>query len=255
MQMVLLAGVPSRYLPRLKSVLTNASGQLQGWQIDYVVSNGGPDLQVRDWKQIHAVAERLGSLHVLGFSAKRNREWVAAAIRPYFRFRWFDHTLLPLLNNPDPSPFVARLISDLEEELRWALQIRPSLPSDALLLPKVSFGCATVHARMWNLAEAYGSNDSVPAAARAIAAFHRTYRQRVEIQRHTKQRWVDDRRLVFSEGGARHGTPPPPRDWKYSYRLEDGFHFDVSKLNQNTFKIADATGHTRSVSQNDYINI
>src|SRR5580698_9857422 len=102
MAIALMAGLPNRYLQRVKDTVAAASG-LADWEFVYVVSPRGPDLQIRDRKLIHAEAEKHGSPHVLGFSAERNRDEVAAAIRPYFRFRWFDHSVLPVLDTPAPA--------------------------------------------------------------------------------------------------------------------------------------------------------
>jgi hypothetical protein len=260
MAMALLAGLPSRYLKRVKDVLAAAGGELDGWEFAYVVSPKGPDLQVRDRKLVYAEAERRGSLHVLGFSAERNRETVAAAIRPYFRFRWFDHTVLPTLDTPDPTSFVTVLSSTLAEELDWAERVKPTSHSDALLLPEPSFVCSGAHSEMWSKAKAYGSTDSVPAAQKAIAAFEHRYNQRIQFQTYgqssrSQYKWMDDRRIVFDENGVRHGIAPAPRAWKYSYRVEDGFHYDVSKHNQAEFKITDAEGRSHSVARNGYINL
>jgi hypothetical protein len=260
MAIALLAGLPSRYLNRVKDVLAAAGGELDGWEFAYVVSPKGPDLKMRDRKLIYAEAERLGSLHVIGFSADRNRENVAAAIRPYFRFRWFDHTVIRALDTPNPIPFVSLLSLTLSEELKWAEQVKPASHSDALLLPKPCFGCSGDHSQMWSKAEAYGSTDSVPAAQRAVTAFENQYNKRIQFQTYgqpprSQYKWMDDRRIVFDENGARHGIAPVPRAWKYSYRVEDGFHYDVSKHNQAEFVITDAEGRSHSVTKNGYINI
>ena len=42
--------------------------------------------------------------------------------------------------------------------------------------------------------------------------------------------WIDDRDLIFGRNGARHADAPFPRGWKFSYRLPDGFHYDIMHL-------------------------
>ena len=260
MAIALLAGLPSRYLQRVKDALAAAAGDFAGWNFAFIVSPKGPNVQLRDRKLIYAEAENRGSLHVVGFSAERNREDVAAAIRPFFRFRWFDHTVLRALDTPDSTPFVTLLMSDLAEESDWAERVKPRSHSDALLLPEPCFVCSSTHSQMWSKAEAYGSTDSVPAAEKAIAGFEHQYNQRIQFQTfgqapRSQYKWMDDRRIVFDENGARHGIAPPPRGWKYSYRLEDAFHYDVSKQNGGEFKIADAERQIHSISRNGYINL
>jgi hypothetical protein len=259
MTIALMAGLPNRYLQRVKDVIA-ASSEFADWEFVYVVSQRGPDLQIRDRKLIHAEAQKHGSPHVLGFSAERNRDAVADAIRPYFRFRWFDHSTLTALDTPDPARFINVLASTLVEELDWTDRVKPSSHDDALLLPEPSFVCSGAHSQMWSKAESYGSTDSIPAAERAIVAFGQKYLQRIQFQTHgqplrSQYKWMDDRRIVFDENGARHGIAPIPRDWKYSYRVEDGFHYDVSKQNRSEFRIRDAEGQIHSVVKNDYINV
>jgi hypothetical protein len=260
MAIALLAGLPNRYLQRVKNVLADAAGEWANWEFAFVVSQGGPDLLLRDRKRIFAEAESRGSLHVLGFSAERDRDNVAAQIRPYFRFRWFDHTTLHAFDTPDSSPFVTLLSSVLTEEFEWAERVKPRSHSDALLLPEPCFACSSAHYQMWSKAKAYGATDSVPAAEKAISGFEHTYNQRIQFQTYgqpprSQYKWMDDRRLVFDENGPRHGIAPVPRAWKYSYRLEDGFHYDVSKQNRAEFKITDVEGRIHSVVNNGYINL
>jgi hypothetical protein len=259
MPIALLAGLPSRYLNRVKDVIASAD-EVADWNFAYLPSPRGPSLQIRDRKQIHQEAERVGSLHVIGFSAERDRNDVAAAIRPYFRFRWFNHVTLPVLDTSDPARFIGELASILNQELDWAGRIMPSSDGHALLLPEHCFRCSGTHLDMWRKAEDYGAADSVPAAEKAITAFTHKYHQRVQFQTYghpprLQTKWMDERKLVFDENGARHGIAPPPRNWKYSYRIVDGFHYDVSKLNRDGFKITDIEGHEHSVVTNKYINL
>jgi hypothetical protein len=260
MPIALFAGLPQRFLARLKSVLESAQPRIPDWTFKYVVTQRGPDLQVRDRKAIHAEAERIGSLHVLGLSATRDRNEVADEIRPYFRFRWFDHTLLPLLNNPDPAAFVDATVAVLEEEKEWRDRVMPTVLSHPLVLPEPCFKCSSALDEMWQKAESYGAADSVPAAERAITAFEREYHQRIQFQTRgqalrQQTKWMDTRGLVFDENGARHGAPPVPRSWKLSYRLIDGFHYDISKLSGDRFEIVDQAGAIHRVVKDGYINI
>jgi hypothetical protein len=260
MPIALFAGLPQRSLARLKATLVSAEPRIPNWTFRYLVTQKGPDLQVRDRKVIHAEAESLGSLHILGLSAARNRNEVADEIRPFFRFRWFDHALLPLLNNPDPASFVDATVAVLEEEQEWEDRVMPTELSHALVLPEPCFKCSSALGGMWQKAEAYGAADSVPAAERAIAAFERQYHPRIQFQTRgqpprQQTKWMDARSLVFDEIGARHGAPPGPRSWKLSYRLVDGFHYDISKQNKDRFEIADAAGVTHKVGNDGYINI
>jgi hypothetical protein len=261
MPTALFAGLPQRSLARLKAVLSSAEEVMPGWTFRFwVTQKSAPDLQIRDRKAIHAEAERSGALHVLGLSAADNRSEVGNAIRPYFRFRWFDNALLHKLNNPDPAEFIDAMRLVLQEEREWEDRVMPVDVSEALILPESCFGCSAVMKGMWQKAQAYGSEDSVPAAERAIDAFKREYHRRIEFKprgqaARQQSKWVDSRNLVFDESGARHGIAPVPRGWKFLYRLETGFHFDISKQNQDRFVIQDRDGTSHRLEKRGYINI
>ena len=260
MAIALFAGIPSRYLQRAKTVLGDAAPHLDGWQFHYIAAPHGPELQIRDRKRIAAEALKLGSLHVLGMSAERNRDGVAAQIRTYFRFRWFDHNFLSHLNNPDPAPFVDHLIADLEEEVQWSARVQPDSLSSALLLPESSFSCDARHAGLWSKATRYGSNDSVTAAEKAIESFKKYHYRRVLVSGkgsspHPQHKWADERRLVFDDKGERHGIAPSPRNWKYSYPIEDGFHYDVTHVDKKSFSLVDALGDRHSAITGSHLNL
>jgi hypothetical protein len=261
MPTALFAGLPQRSLPRIKTVLASAQEDMPDWTFRFLVTQkNAPDLQIRDRKTIHSEAEKSGPLHVLGLSASDNRSEVASAIRPYFRFRWFDNSLLHKLNNPTPTEFIEATRVVLDEELDWEERVMPADVAEALVLPESCFGCSNAMRTMWQKALAYGSEDSVPAAERAIRAFEREYHRRIEFKpRHQAPRqqskWVDSRNLVFDESGARHGIAPVPRGWKFSLRLETGFHFDISKHNQDRFEINDREGTAHKVEKRGYINM
>ncbi len=261
MPTAMFAGLPQRSLARLKAVLTSAEETMPDWKFRFwVTQKSAPDLQIRDRKAIHAEAEKSGALHVLGLSAADNRSEVGNAIRPYFRFRWFDNALLHKLNNPDAAEFVNATRLVLLEEREWEDRVMPVDKSEALILPESCFSCSDVLKTMWQKAQAYGSEDSVPAAERAIDAFRREYQRRTEFKprgqaARQQSKWIDSRNLVFDESGARHGLAPMPRGWKFSHRLEAGFHFDISEQNQDRFVIRDRDGALHRIEKRGYINI
>jgi len=256
MPVAVLAGIPSRYLPKLKKILIDT----EEWAFAYVPSSEGPDLRIKDLSRIHAEAERLGSIHVLGFSKERDKSVVAGQIRRYFRFRWIDNALLQYLNLPDATPFAEHIKFILLEEAEWGTRVRPHNEESALLLPEDCFGCSGMHRDVWLKAEKYGSDDAVPTAEKAIDEFTRVYRVKIVFQtrgeaERQQSKWMDDHDLVFDERGAKHGIAPKPRNWKYSYRITNGFHYDVSKSDAKGFHFRDTLGEVHIVANNGYINI
>jgi len=61
--------------------------------------------------------------------------------------------------------------------------------------------------------------------------------------------------LIFGRDGPPHTGAPFPRGWKFSYRLPDGFHYDVKHLEQRRFFIIDAVGMRHPSGAKGYINV
>jgi hypothetical protein len=201
------------------------------------------------------LADKSDSPHILGFSSQQNRKVFADQIKPYFRFRWFDHTLLKHIGSPDPGPFVGRLAADLAEEVEWTLRVRPSTIESPLLLPECSFDAGKKHGELWRHATSYGDINNIVAAQRAVRAFQTAFRRKVELKYISHYKWVDERDRIYDEDGPRHGQPPFPRGWKYSYRLISGFHFDVSHIEKKEFSIYDVDGVRHPAAQGAHVNI
>lgn len=71
-------------------------------------------------------AAELNGAHVLGCSDQRNRRLIEQAIRPYFRFRWFDEKVVQSLAGIDgKSRFLAELARVLREETLWRDKVMP----------------------------------------------------------------------------------------------------------------------------------
>jgi len=200
----------------------------------------------------------IGSVHVLGLSVERDRPEVAAAFRPYFRFRWIEDGLLWSISSNDAGPFVEMLRAALAEEDEWAARVQPHSFNSPLMLPEYSFRCSAPHTSLWKRSMSYGDRDCVPSAEKAIRAFENTYYRRVEFQpigqpRRAQRKWADDIDLIFHDQGERHGVAPPPRDWKYSYQIAQGFHFDVTQAHQRPFSLTDAEGVVHRVPSKEHL--
>jgi len=55
-------------------------------------------------KQAQELADKYNDVHIFGFSAQKDRQHFIGEIKPYFRFRWFDHGLLKCLGSSDDWP-------------------------------------------------------------------------------------------------------------------------------------------------------
>jgi len=157
---------------------------------------------------------------------------------------------LNYLATPDPTPFLERLTADLAEEEIWSSRVKPTSIGSPLLLPECSFDVGGGHRNMWRHARSYGDTLNIEGAAKAVRDFERVY-----LRKAAHYQWIDDRDLIFGRDGPRHADAPFPRGWKFSYRLPDGFHYDVKHLEQRKFTLSDAAGVRHASGAKGYINI
>jgi hypothetical protein len=252
----ILLGIPLESVGAIRSVLSKNAAEFGIWSIRYIPA---PKKEIEILKamvkQALDIAARQNDSHVLGFSAQKNRRDIENLIAPYFRFRWFDHGLLKHLRSPDPAPFVNCLLSTLAEESEWAARVKPTDLSSPLLLPECSFEPEHEHRDLWRNAGAYGDLQNVTGAERAIRSFQNTHHRKVGFRTFSAYKWVDRRDRIFDQDGERHGIAPFPRDWKYSYRIEPGFHFDVTHLDGRQFTLTDVSGGHYAASSGAHLNV
>lgn len=232
------------------------SGVLDEWGIKFVESPAKePQISLREMKRALTLASEHSDAHILGFSTQQNRQDFSSQIKSYFRFRWFDHGLLRFLGSPDPSPFVNQLSSDLAEESAWSHRVKPSALDSPLMLPECSFEVVGRHRDLWRHACSYGDTKNIEGAEKALHAFWNFYRRRVDFEGVKQSKWIDRGDRIFNENGERHGIAPFPRGWKYSYRIEDRFHFDVTCSTGRPFFVCDALGGRTCVHSGAHINL
>src|ERR1019366_3085581 len=92
--------------------------------------------------------------------------------------------------------------------------------------------------------------ENIAGAEKAVREFERVY-----LRKAHHYQWIDDRDLIFGREGPRHADAPFPREWKFSYRLPDGFHYDVQHLEQRKFSISDVAGIRHASGVKGYINV
>ena len=256
MATALLLGIPTRYVNTARSAVDRNSGSFRDWAIKYVESPGKqPEIAAREVKRALTLATEHTDTHILGFSTQQNRHDFSDQIKSYFRFRWFDHILLRFLGSPDPSPFVNQLASDLAQESAWTDRVKPSALDSPLLLPECAFEVANNYCDLWRHACSYGDTNNIEGAEKAIHAFRNSYRRRVEFGGVKQNKWIDRQDRIFDDAGERHGVAPFPRGWKYSYRIEDGFHFDVTSSDGRPFFVRDAIGGRNRVESGRHLNM
>ena len=252
----LLVGIPSGYVGAAKSAIAQNATLFDTWSVKYVPCSR-KDPEILDWmvRRAQEFADQQGDPHIFGFSAQKDRHRAADQLKPYFRFRWFDHLLLKCLGRTDPSSFLQQLASDLAEESEWATHVKPSNVDSPLFLPECSFEPGRKHLELWRHASAYGDPQNIVGAEKAIESFRNAHHRKVNFKGSHAYKWVDERERIYDQGGPRHGIAPFPMGWKYSYKMEPGFHFDVTRLDGRRFELMDAHGKSFRVSPGGNLNI
>ena len=253
METAILLGIPIPYVARLRNALDSHGGLPEAWSLLFVPApKKNPEINRGTVRQACQFAEQHPGPHILGFSIEQYRSEWAAELAPYFRFRWCDQLVRSLncLATPDPTPFLETLAADLAEEEQWSARIKPMDMGSPLLLPECSFSVRGGHKQLWRHARSYGDQANIEGAARAVREFERVY-----LRKEEHYQWIDDRDLIFGRNGPRHAGAPFPRRWKFSYRLPDGFHYDIKHLEQRKFSITDIAGTLHVSATKGYINM
>jgi hypothetical protein len=252
----IIAGLVRSQIKRIDSfVREGGAAFLDNWEIIYIAARrNNPEIAIEDVNMIMEQAAQYERPHVIGVAKqdKRVTQRIEREIKQYFRFRWMDTRLLSYLGN-DFEGFVVRLNDALAEDEIWSETIRPRDVRSPLLLPGTCFDTARPHREIWALCEQYGDIDSIEPVRAAIERFRSAYF--VHAEHGNPRRWLDGANRVFDHTGPRHAAAPFPRNWKYSYRFEAGFHFDVKERNDRAFKFRDCFSQNHDVKANGYLNV
>jgi len=199
-------------------------------------------------------AARLDSPHICLFHTTRdpNRKSISAEIRLYFRIRILDLSLLTLIKSRSYLEFWEAIKRIIDEEEQWSNCIQPQGTNSPLLLPEKVFVYGN-HTQIWELAQKYGSIEAIPGVKKEIENFKSAFIFTMP-KPIAKKAWKDEHDHIFDYAGARHGTAPTPREWKFSFHIPDGFHFDVTHVRNRSFSISTQGGMVQ-VAANEHANI
>ncbi|MBF0310344.1 MAG: hypothetical protein HQL56_12530 [Magnetococcales bacterium] len=251
MPILIFAGLTLSLKQRIKSVVDKTSQRYAGWHSEYCVTTSTtPGISdPTDIASIMDLACRQDSVLILGFSRQdgKIKQKVASKIKPYFRFRWFDNAKLPLLQNS--NAFADELCQIVQEEDKWRERVMPKASKDPLLLPRFSFRCKNKD--MWEYASSYGDPGNIESTLTLIEKFRKEFSRSLS----GKSCWVDSSELVYDYQGPRHGKALCPNTFKYSSRLEEGFHYDVRHFSGRAFNLTDADETIHYQEGKGYLNI
>lgn len=233
-----------------------------GWTVRLVPS-GQKQIGFTEIEPVLAEARKDPCSHVLAVSEQGGevRQKLAQSIKSYFRFRWVGAHHLQQILGSDFDLACQVIEPILREEEEWAQKVKPGAASHALMLPAAFFSYGR-NFNIWQLSEAYGDPHAAENAARAAKRFTERYYVTLppsgRFARTTQ--WVCEDGQVYDHRGMRHGEAPFPRSWKYSWKIESGFHFDVSSKDGRAFvargfEAGNGEVGSRSVSPGKHVNL
>ena len=256
MPTAIILGLPKGQADRIKGKLKNSvRSWCSGWSVHFVPATGAySQLREADIRTALTNATRANeSVHVFAITNQGGgrKQEVAANFTPYFRFRWLPSQWLAL-PYPSPEEFIEKVDETLAEENEWRQAIQPDGVSSCLLLPAIAF--STKMADLWQLALLYGEGTTIGCERRKVE-FEGEHHKPHTSEKHPKDYfWTDDEQRIFDHTGPQHGEPPELRQWKYSYRMPPGFHYDVRHGRGHKFSVIGAL-KTELVKQNQYVNL
>jgi hypothetical protein len=252
MPALVVAGIPyGKYQPiRGRSLI------VAGWDVSIVPSIHAREAILDDTTcdKIEALATASGTGgHVLAFSTRSDRTQWSDRLRTYLRFRWLHASYLEYLPHR-LDVFQARLEVEAGFESEWRRLVQPEDTGSPLLLPECAF-TPKEYPKIWKEA---AEVDPARPNADPVEALRRVERQIGGFRQiHRREGyWLDQRELRFNFTGPRHGRPVDDLwYWRYSWRVPDGFHFDVSQAKGREFYIVDRNGVRHTVPAKAYINL
>jgi len=227
----------------------------EGWTIRFLHASGATrNIRESDVRAALAEARRATEpVHILAITNQGGgvKSDLARAFIPIFRFRWLPSEWLSL-PHPTPMEFISRVNELLIDEEDWRARVQPKDHASPLLLPQITF--ATSLDDIWELATRYGEGNNI-GCERRLLAFHQCHWRRHSSGHYARKSfWTDDDNRVFDHTGAQHAPAPVERAWKFSYRIPEGFHYDLRHAQGRKF-VARGAVTNKQVENEGYVNI
>lgn len=253
MCVALLVGFPEKLTKQMKAALKDEP--CHGWDIKFLPgrNKNKAEIDKRDLDKIFMKAADVGGAHIIGFHQVGESNVIARQIRPFFRFRKGDCGLLWSVADSGEK-FCEHIQKALAEELEWRNHIKPINKSSPLVLPQDVFTALPSFQTLWGDSEMFNREiEYFQNLAKKIDQFATTHTKFYKPNHPSFM--VDRAGLVWKDAGPNHATPPFPLDWKYSYQLEPGFHFDVEHQQGKAFVLKDINGTAHSIKSGAHVNI
>ncbi len=230
MQRLIVAGVPQGVYRRNKGY----SPTIAGWELQFCPSkdHSRANLQgsLARLQQMADEADEPGA-HILAFHwIEDERGELTRQFHARHRICWLETQLLRVYGQDAFTEHIARLAA-FEDE--WRSEIRPMDVKAPLMLPERCFVASGPVSDLWHRAQVVSiSRDKIPAVRKLAERFTNTHSR--------SSHWIDERGIRFSFDGPRHGDHVPlARTWKYTFKVPQGFHYDVQHDRGGSFTILD----------------
>ncbi|GAC1420752.1 MAG: hypothetical protein NVSMB6_22440 [Burkholderiaceae bacterium] len=250
MSAFILCGYPRNLVNEVRKAVEACASMFPHWKYYLEPSDKSSEAFVskKQAERIIKQADKLDGAHIFAVTGRGEPHW-EGLIRPYFRLRQIPMTAIGQTANGNYEALANALREAIEEEDLWIEHVKPKNTGEPLILPR-NFSAQREVATIWHLSEAFNSHRNLMAASSMIDRFRRQHRKSIGTG---KTPWIDADSWVWDDSGPRHGTPIFPEDWKYSFRLPDGFHFDVSALKNNKTRFTDVRGIQHTFD--GYVNV
>lgn len=241
MATLILAGVPRGVFLRNKSFQV----AVPGWKVVWVKSKSDRVDVTNSWADVVAAADETeDGAHILAFHSNQDsRAQFEDDIYARHRLIWLDKALLREYGS---QSFNEALIHIAGFERDWREHIRPAHHGDPMILPESAF-------RPFG-----GFDDTWIRVQRVRDGWDDLTKLRTRLDRFTARHrildgWFDSRDLIFDGRGTRHGIAQKFWRWKYTFLVDQQFHFDVRHKHNSRFEVYDKKGKVHRI--NGYTNI
>jgi hypothetical protein len=233
--LLIIAGIPQGIYIRHKRYLP----KVRGWQIALIPSRDHARANLSTClDDILSMADRASSDGVHVVAAHYIDDEQPALTKWFYarhRVMWMDRSYLRVYGTPKFDDYI-QAVSDFESE--WRLSLRPLAVKDALMLPECAFVAASEVRELWRRSQVVSpSRDNIPAVTKLAEKFSAAHLRAAT--------WIDEREKCFSYAGKRHADHVVDAlTWKFTFKIPDGFHFDVKNQRDRAFNITNHAGDT-----------
>ena len=242
MPLLIIAGMHSSVTNRNRGYVP----QVGDWTVSLVPSrdNRKPDLQSCWTEVLQEASKAAEGAHIFAYH-HREDEYPEFNSRMHdsHRLVWMERDTLGYYGS---DKYTQMIKNHLNFERTWRDKLRPRGVDAPGILPERSFSpkrCKDMWSRMRSVTL---NKDCLERILTLVQQFRETH--------YGKGLWEDDKGLQFKVTSDRHGSNPPYGRFKFTYKLPEGFHYDVrGKVGNRGFTIVDAEGQSHRFG--NYTNI